>query len=582
MNYSKTRLVKRIIGQVILPYWFPVLVSILLMVVIASTTSFQAMLIKPAIDQTLFNNSTDRSLLIHIPILILIVTAARGISTYYQQVLSLSLTTRMANDLRSRLFKSFIRSDMEIFNNSSTAKMLSNIINDINGMMGAINLIIAGVFKNFFSTVFLFAVMLYMNYKLTLIALIGFPFAIYPIVRILKKLRKHMSLNQQQLETVTVLMDDSLRGIKVVKSYNAEEYEENRINKALDKLYNITWRIARVANISAPINESLVGIGTAAVLFYGGSLVLGGNATPGSFFAFFASMMLAYKPAKSLGNVNMQLHLCLICADRVFTLMDNTPKIRDKVDAIELSHIKGDIEFKNVTFGYIADKQAIRDISFKLEAGKNYAFVGQSGSGKSTIMNLLLRFYDNQDGEILIDGHDIKDIKIRSLRNNISYVGQEVQLFEDTIRENIKYSKSDATDEEIINAAKMAEAHEFISQLPESYEMNVGQNGQKLSGGQKQRLSIARAILKNSPILLLDEATSALDPISEKLVQNALKHLMQGRTTLTIAHRLSTVINADKIFVMQNGKIVESGTHEELLKANGQYAVLYSKQFQED
>jgi subfamily B ATP-binding cassette protein MsbA len=313
---------------------------------------------------------------------------------------------------------------------------------------------------------------------------------------------------------------------------------------------------------------------------YGGNMVYDGSATPGSFFAFFAALMMAYKPIKAVGGINVQLHMALVAARRVFVILDSTPKIVDKPNAIILDKVRGDIKFKDVEFAYTPDRNALNGVNFNIESGKTYAFVGHSGGGKSTIMNLLLRFYEPKSGEIILDNHNIQDITIKSLRSSISYVGQDVQLFDDTIFENIRYSNKDASMEDVINAAKMAEAHDFITATPNGYFSMVGQNGQKLSGGQRQRISIARAMLRNTPILLLDEATSALDPIAEKQVQAAISHLMQGKTTLVIAHRLSTVILADKIFVLNNGKIVEEGTHGELLEKNGEYAILYSKQFQ--
>jgi subfamily B ATP-binding cassette protein MsbA len=578
---SRMAVIKRMIVEIILPYWINIAFSIGLMIVIASTNSFQALLIQPAVDQTLFNvGDQGGNFLYQIPILIFVVTLSKGIATYYQQVISSTTIVKMTNDLRVRLYEKYIKSDMEFYNNSSSANMMSSMYNDVQGMMGGINLLISGIFKNFFSVIFLFAVMLYQNPMLTLVSLVGLPLAIYPIYIVYRKVDKYMYKSQEQLANFTVLMDDSLRSAKVVKSYNAEEYEIGRMRKTLNGLFNSMWRIARVSNITGPLNEALIGIGTAAVLFYGGSLVVGGDATPGSFFSFFTALMMAYKPMKAVGGLNIQLQMCLVCARRVFEIMDAKPKIVDKPNAIALANVNGDIKFEDVHFSYIKDKKALNGINLHIEAGKTYAFVGHSGGGKSTIMSLLLRFYDPDSGSIKVEGHDIRDVTMNSLRHHISYVGQDVQLFDDTIKENIKYSNREATDEDIINAAKMAEAHDFIMECSSQYETQMGQNGQKFSGGQRQRISIARAILRNTPILLLDEATSALDPISEKQVQIAIAHLMQGKTTLVIAHRLSTVMNADKIFVINHGKIVEEGTHNELLAKNGEYAILYSKQFQ--
>ncbi len=582
MNYADYKiLITRIIKEIIWPERLKIAISIILMILVAGTNSMQALLIQPAVDETLFSKNSSKAALYQIPILILVVTIAKAIFTYYQVVLSSLINNLLINAMRLRLFRKFITSDMEYFNNYSSAKMLSNILNDINGMMGAINLILSGVFKNALSVVFLFAVMIYMNPTLTLISLIGVPLAIYPIILVYKKINKHMVNNQQQLEIFTVVMDDSLKSAKVVKAYNAEDYETEKVNKSLLKLQNLAWRISRISNIPSQLNEALIGVGTAAVLLYGGSLVVNGTSTPGSFFAFFAALMMAYKPMKAVSGMNVQLHLCLICAKRVFNLIDYQNKILDKPNAKILEKVNGNIEFENVSFKYTSGKQVLDDLSFKLEAGKKYALVGHSGGGKSTILNLILRFYDVSSGRILIDGNDVRDVTQKSLRDAIAYVGQEVQLFDDSVIENIRYTKKDATIDEIVNAAKIAEAHDFIIELQEGYDTNVGQNGSKLSGGQRQRIAIARAVISGSPILLLDEATSALDTNSENAVKNALQKLMEGKTTIAIAHRLTTVINSDEILVISNGKIIERGSHKELLEKNGEYANLYSKQFVE-
>lgn len=339
-------------------------------------------------------------------------------------------------------------------------------------------------------------------------------------------------------------------------------------------------KISRISLIASPFVESLAGVGVAAVIWYGGHQVITGQTTPGAFFSFFAAMMMAYKPLKSVSNMNSGVQMGLAAATRLYTLFDEKPTLVDKPNAIELTDVKGDIEFENVNFGYVDDKLALREVSFKIPAGKTVALVGHSGGGKSTIMSMILRFYDPESGAVKLDSHDIRDLTIKSVRNSMSVVNQEVMLFDDTILENIRYGKEDATEEEIIRAAKMAEADEFICELPEKYHARVGQNGIRLSGGQRQRIAIARAILYNAPILLLDEATSSLDPISEKLIKDALAKLMKGKTTLVIAHRLSTVIHAHKIVVISGGRVVEEGTHKELLEKGGAYANLYMKQFE--
>jgi subfamily B ATP-binding cassette protein MsbA len=573
----------RIFKEIILPEWPKITITIILMIIIALANSGQAYLIKPAVDSTLFQK-TDVSSPFHdlywLPILIIVATVIKGVATYLQSVMSTNINTRMINVVRTRLYEKFIKADLITFNKKSSGEMLSNMVNDISTMMIAINLVLSGVFKNFLTVIFLVGVMFHMNPTLSLVSLVGVPFAILPIYYVYKKLTKYMPSNQKMLEGYMVQIEDTLRSVRVVKAYNAEDYEISRLRKTLNEMYALSRKIARTTNIPSPLNETLIGVGIASVLAYGGALVASGESTPGAFFGFFAAMMMAYRPMKSVGNINTQMHMALICGARVFAIIDEKPKLIDKPNALELKNVNGSIKFNNVSFEYNEGKNVLNNINLQLDAGKTYALVGSSGGGKSTIMNLILRFYDPTSGTISLDGHDLKDLQIKSIRESVSYVGQEVQLFDDTIRENIRYGKMDASEEEIIEAAKKAEAHEFITKAENGYNSRVGQNGLKLSGGQRQRISIARAILRNSPILLLDEATSALDPISEKLIQSALTKLMKGRTTLVIAHRLSTVIDADKIFVVADGKIIESGSHAELISQNGEYANLYLKQFE--
>jgi subfamily B ATP-binding cassette protein MsbA len=339
-------------------------------------------------------------------------------------------------------------------------------------------------------------------------------------------------------------------------------------------------KLSRISLISSPFVESLAGFGVAAVIWYGGHQVISGTTTPGAFFSFFTAMMMAYRPLKAVSGMNSSVQMGLAAASRLYTLFDEKPKIFDKPNAIDLKETKGDVEFENVQFSYDENKITLDNVNFKVKAGQSVALVGHSGGGKSTIMSMILRFYDPSSGAVKLDGHNISDLTLKSLRGSMSVVNQEVMLFDDTILENIRYGKVDATEEQILRASKMAEADEFIQELPEKYNSRVGQNGIRLSGGQRQRIAIARAILYDAPILLLDEATSSLDPISEKLIKDALNSLMKNRTSIIIAHRLSTIIHCDKIIVISNGRVVEEGSHKELLEKNGAYSNLYLKQFE--
>jgi subfamily B ATP-binding cassette protein MsbA len=450
---------------------------------------------------------------------------------------------------------------------------MSSVMNEIGMVVGMINVAVNGFVKQLFTLVALVGVMFYQSFELSMIAFIGFPLAVYPIYKLGRKLRGLSFSNQEMAGRFASQMSDTLQYSKLVKAYNCEDFEIKRMSR-------ITARISRLSLVASPFTESLAGFGVAAVIWYGGHQVITGETTPGAFFSFFAAMMMAYRPLKSVSGMNSGVQMGFAAATRVYTMLDEKPKIIDKPNAVSLGVAKGEIKFENVNFGYIDERLALDSINIEIPAGNTVALVGHSGGGKSTIMNMILRFYDPKSGSIKIDGHDIRDVTLQSLRANMSVVNQEVMFFDDTILENIRYGKENATTEEIISAAKLAEADEFILQLPNGYDTQIGQNGIRLSGGQRQRIAIARAILYNAPILLLDEATSALDPISERLIKDALKTLMHGRTTLVIAHRLSTVMHADRIFVVSHGKIIESGKHKELIEKGGAYANLYSKQFE--
>lgn len=579
VNYASTSyLVKRISREYVFPHWKTFLISIALMLVIAGTTSLHAWLIKPALD-SVFVQKNETALWV-IPIVVLLVTVIKGFATYFQLLTMNILSLRISSDMRLKLYEHFIRSDIAKLHSKSSGDMMASINNEIGGVVGVINTAINGFVKQLFTLGALIVVMFMQSVELSLIAFIGFPLAGYPIYKIGRKLRNLSYKNQEIAGKLNSQMSDTLQYSKLVKAYACEDFEVKRMSLIMESLFKMGKKISRMSLVASPFVESLAGIGVAAVIWYGGHQVITGQTTPGAFFSFFGAMMMAYRPLKSVSNMNTGVQMGLAAATRLYTLFDEKPKIVDKENATELKEVKGDIEFENVNFSYIDDKLALNNISLKIPAGKTVALVGHSGGGKSTIMSMILRFYDPSSGAIKLDGQDIRDLKIKSLRQSMSVVNQEVMLFDDTVLENIRYGKEDATEEEIIRAAKLAEADEFIQELPEKYLAKVGQNGIRLSGGQRQRIAIARAILYNAPILLLDEATSALDPISEKLIKDALAKLMKGKTAVVIAHRLSTVMHADKIVVISHGKVVEEGTHKELLDKGGAYANLYLKQFE--
>jgi len=510
---------------------------------------------------------------------VLAVTIIKGFSTYFQLLTMNLLTARITADMRKRLYAHFISSDIAMLHSSSSGNMIARL-GDSGQIVGMISTALNGFVKQLITLVFLVGVMFSQSLELSLVAFIGFPLAAYPVYKIGRKLRNLSFTGLEASQKFNSQMSDTLQYSKLVKAYNCEEFEINRMSNVIEVMYKIGKKISKLSLIASPFVEALGGIGVAAVIWYGGHQVITGQTTPGAFFSFFAAMLMAYKPLKSVSGMNSGIQIGLAAAERYYSLLAQAPKIVTKPDAIDLINVKGNVKFENVNFSYTDEKETLKEVNLEIPAGKMVALVGHSGGGKSTIMSMILRFYDPNSGKITIDGHDIRDVTIKSLRSSMSVVNQEVMLFDDTILENIRYGKVNATKEEIINAAKLAEADSFISELPKGYDTEVGQNGIRLSGGQRQRIAIARAILYDAPILLLDEATSALDPISERLIKDALAKLMEGRTTLVIAHRLSTVIHADRIFVVSDGKIVESGTHKELTEKGGAYANLYSKQFE--
>jgi subfamily B ATP-binding cassette protein MsbA len=578
VNYSDSFYLScRLAKEYLLPNYKMFMVSVILMIIVALTTSAHAWLIKPALDAVFIGKKSDMLLLI--PLAVFGVTVIKGFSTYFQLLSMNIVILKITSNMRTRVYNHFIRSDIAKLHNKSSGDMIMTITNEINSITAMISTVINGFVKQFFTLGFLIILMFKQSLELSLVSFIGFPLAAYPIYKIGRKLRNLSYKNQEMSQKFASQMNDTLQYSKLVKSYNCEDYEVKRMDLIIDGIFKMGKKMSRLALISSPFTETMTGVGVAAVIWYGGKQVVEGITTPGAFFSFIGALMMAYRPLKSVSGMNSGVQLGLAAATRLYSLLDEKPKVVDKPNAVELKNPQGNITFEKIKFSYIADKIAINDLSFEVKAGQKIALVGHSGGGKSTIMSLLLRFYDPQEGVIKIDGHDICNLTISSLRSAMSVVNQEVMLFDDIVMENIRYGKIDASEEEIINAAKLAEADQFIKELPLGYNTQIGQNGIRLSGGQRQRIAIARAILYNAPILLLDEATSALDPISERAIKEALDNLTKNRTTLIIAHRLSTVIYADKILVINEGRVIESGTHKELLDKSGSYANLYSKQF---
>jgi subfamily B ATP-binding cassette protein MsbA len=553
------------------------IVAILCMIIVAAASASMLYLLKPVLDDILIKQ--DRTLLYLIPAGILALAVVTGIAGYIEAVYMEIIGHRLVSDLQASMYARLIRADLALFQGTATGVLISRFTNDANALRFSIAKSITGLVKSTFMLAGYVTVMFLMNWPLAIISFVVFPLAIYPIVRIGKRMRKVATTTQVELGEFTTLLDETFQGARHVKAYTMEERETARASTIIENLYSLYRRVARTQAISRPLMESLGGIALAAVILYGGLWVIDGDLTPGELITFIAALLAAYRPMKDIANLNATLQQGLAAAQRVFNVIDIEPEIVDRADAQRLDKVRGEITLEDVAFSYGSDIAALDGIDIAIPAGQTVALVGPSGAGKSTILNLIPRFYDVGRGRVTVDGIDVRDATLASLRGAIALVSQEISLFDDTIAANIAYGKPGASQDAINAAAKAADAHEFIMALENGYDTHVGGRGLRLSGGQRQRIAIARAMLKDAPILLLDEATSALDSETERQVQAALSTLTEGRTTVVIAHRLSTVIAADRIFVMENGHILESGTHAELLAKGGAYARLHAVQF---
>ena len=570
-------LVKRLVRESIRPYLAWIAFALVCMACVAGATAVSALLMKPVINDVFV--ARTESLLIPIALAVIATFAVKGIANYGQSVLMSFVGQRIITDTQHRLYAHLSTMELGFFHRIPTGNLISRFTIDINMMRAAVSNALTGIGKDLLTLIFLVGVMFQQDWVLASIAFIIFPIAVLPIARLGRRIRKVTVNTQEELGQFTTLLEQTFQGARVVKAYGMEDYEKKRVREIAERVFALVFKSARIRSMASPIMETLGGVAVALVIFYGGSRVINQSMDPGSFFAFITALLLAYEPMKRLANLNASLQEGLAGAQRLFVLLDMKPDIQEKPAAKPLVITRGGLEMEKVDFSYLPDQPAIDDISLSVPAGKVVALVGPSGAGKSTILNLIPRFYDVNAGRITIDGTDIRDVTFASLRGGIALVSQEITMFDDTVRANIAYGRPNASDDEIFAAAKHAAAHDFIMDMPDGYDTYVGERGTKVSGGQRQRLAIARAMLKDAPILLLDEATSALDTESERHIQAALKELMKGRTTLVIAHRLSTVMDADLIHVIDKGKLSESGTHAELLAKNGIYARLYQLQF---
>jgi len=576
--------------------------AMICMIFLSLLTASQAFLVKPAFDGVFLKREgippfvkniiiqlhlgdlflkEGMEMLLLLPIAIILLFLFKGIFDYGQAYLMNYVGLRIVADLREKLYNHLQNLSLSFFTKTPTGILISRITNDVNLIQGSVSNAITGLLKDAFTIFALTGVVFYRNWKLAIIAFIIFPLAIFPIKEFGKRLRKFSRKSQQRMGTITTFLHETITGNRIVKAFNMEDYEKRRFAEENNRFFRILLKRVRIRAVSHPLMELLGGIGVAIILWVGGYSVIRGELTPGTFFSFMTALLMLYAPIRDLNKLNLEIQEGMAAAVRVYELLDITPDINEEEGAILLSPISKGIEFKNVSFKY-DEETVLKEISLPVKAGEVIALVGMSGAGKTSLVNLLPRFYDVEKGQILFDDYDIRKVTVKSLRDQIGLVTQQTILFNDTVRNNIAYGRLKCSDPEIIEAAKAANAHDFIQRLPQGYDTIIGEQGVKLSGGERQRISIARALLKNAPILILDEATSSLDSDSEAEVQKALDELMKGRTVFVIAHRLSTIRNAHRIVVLSEGRVVEKGTHEELLSLNGEYRRLYDLQFKDD
>ena len=571
------RILTRLYKEYVKVHLNRILIALVLSLFVAGSTSATAWLLDPAVKKIFIDQ--DRTLAWLIPILIIIAFATKGLSLYFARLNVFKVGHSVAGEIQKKISKNILITDIQTLDNRHSGKYISNIMFDAHQVQSLVSSGVLNLMKDSFSVVALVSLMFYQNWKLALFAILMMPLAAGLAKNLGKRIGKAIGEAGELSGKLTAFLSEIIKGSKMIRIYQKEEEEDKNAKKIIDELVNKSIKIDSVMIRATPIMEILTGFMIAGFIFFSGRLISAGELEVNQFFSFLAAMMLAYQPIRSLATINMLAHQGATAFKRISNIVDKSIEIKDNTNLPDLEIKNCDIAFKDIGFKYQStDKRAIKRINMEIGGGSMTAFVGHSGAGKSTIINLLPRFYDPQQGIISIDGQDISKITLNSLRKNISLVSQDIILFDDTIKNNIAYANSLASKEEIIEACKFAAASEFIEKLPAKYDTLIGENGVRLSGGQKQRLSIARAILKRSPIILLDEATSSLDADSEEIVQNAIINLTKNKTTLVIAHRLSTIHKANKIFVLKDGEIIDSGNHSYLIEKCKEYKSLYEKQ----
>ena len=576
---NKTKILKRLYKDYTKKYLKQIFLAIFFSLLVAGSTSAIAWLLDPAIDKIFIQK--DQSLLILIPILIILAFTTKGVSLYLAKVMMINVAEEIKKKLQIDMLGTLINADTQSIDEKHSGKFISNLTYDVLHITNLLSNGILNLFKDSLTLIGLLTVMFLQNWKLSLIAIILIPIASTAARSLGKRMGKVTTQAQEKSGFLTRYLVELFKNHKLTKIFQKEKYEANRANDYLDQLKEKNKKIGIVVVRISPIMEILTGFMIAILIFYSGKLIASNELSVNNFFSFLAAMMLAYQPVRSLSTLNIIVNQGLSAAGRILPVVDTKNIIKNKENAKEINIENANIKFKDVLFSYKnSDGDVLKEINLDFEGGKMTSLVGHSGSGKSTILSLIPRFYDCKSGDISIDDQSIYDVTLHSLRKNISLVSQETTLFDDTIKNNIKYANLDASDEEIFEAAKLSHCEEFIKNLPEKYETLIGEDGVRLSGGEKQRISIARAMLKKSSIILLDEATSSLDSETETKIQDALKILTKDKTTIVIAHRLSTILNSNKIFVIDSGKIIDYGKHEDLLINSKIYKNFHDKQFQ--
>ncbi len=572
------KLYKRLL-QYVKPYWKRMVLAVISAILLAAANTSLAWIIKKVMDDVFADKNLK--MLTVIPFAIVLLYFFKGLFHYGQAYFMGHVAIKVVTDIRDKIYQHLQTLSLAFFTKNPTGVLISRIGNDTSLLQSTVSDSITSLLRNFLTIVGLTAYTFWVNWKLATISYLIIIWAIIPIQKFGKKSRRFSTKSQSKMADISKLIFETISGIRIVKAFCMEQYENRRFSKENRRFFRIRLKRLRIRALASPVMEMLGGFASAAILYYGGYNVIQGSMTTGDFFSFVAAFAMMYKPVRGLNKLNQTIQEGLAAAVRTFELLDLKADIVDKPNATELPVIKEQIEFRNICFQY-DNVPILRNINLKVKVGEIIAIVGTSGAGKTTLANLIPRFYDATSGALLIDGTDIRDVTLKSLRGQIGMVTQEIILFNDTIKYNISYGSLEKPDHEIIAAAKAAYAHEFIIDNPEGYDSIIGERGVKLSGGQKQRIAIARALLKNAPILILDEATSSLDSQAEREVQVALEKLVEGRTTFIIAHRLSTIKKADRIIVFSDGRMVEEGTHNKLLALKGEYHKLYTMQYHGD